>query len=46
MELLDTFMPLHYQNVKSMLQGLSDAEKSMLAGFVEEDQGKHCGARG
>jgi MarR family 2-MHQ and catechol resistance regulon transcriptional repressor len=29
-ELLDVFMPLHYRNAKSMLQGLSEAEKTQL----------------
>jgi MarR family 2-MHQ and catechol resistance regulon transcriptional repressor len=29
-ELLDTFMPLHYRNVKAMLQGLSETEKALL----------------
>jgi MarR family 2-MHQ and catechol resistance regulon transcriptional repressor len=28
--LLDDFMPLHYRNIKSMLQGLSEAEKTTL----------------
>ena len=36
MELLDTFMPLHYKNVKSMLEGLSEAEKGMLLGLLKK----------
>lgn len=29
-ELLDTFMPLHYRRVRCMLQGLSETEKTQL----------------
>ncbi len=35
-DLLDTFMPLHYRNVKAMLQGLSDEEKKQLLGLLKK----------
>ena len=35
-ELLDTFMPLHYRNVKSMLHGLTVDEKSALLGLLKK----------
>jgi MarR family 2-MHQ and catechol resistance regulon transcriptional repressor len=35
-ELLVTFMPLHNRNVKSMLEGLSAAEKSRLLGLLKK----------
>jgi MarR family 2-MHQ and catechol resistance regulon transcriptional repressor len=36
MELLDAFMPLQYRNVKSMLRGLSDAEKATLLRLLKK----------
>ena len=35
-DLLNTFMPLHYRNVRSMLQGLSDEEKTQLLGLLKK----------
>lgn len=35
-ELLDIFMPLHYRNVKSMLQGLTTEEKTALLGLLKK----------
>lgn len=35
-ELLDSFMPLHYRNIKSMLQGLSETEKDALLGLLKK----------
>jgi len=33
---LETFMPGHYRNTKSMLQGLSDEEKKQLLGLLKK----------
>jgi len=33
---LDTFMPSHYRNAKSMLQGLCDEEKKQLLGLLKK----------
>jgi MarR family 2-MHQ and catechol resistance regulon transcriptional repressor len=35
-ELLDRFMPIHYQNIKTMLQGLSETEKSTLLRLLKK----------
>ena len=35
-ELLNIFMPVHYRNVKLMLQGLSDEEKKQLSGLLKK----------
>lgn len=35
-DLLNTFMPLHYRNAKSMLQSLSDEEKKQLLGLLKK----------
>jgi MarR family transcriptional regulator, 2-MHQ and catechol-resistance regulon repressor len=35
-ELLNAFMPLHYRNVKSMLQGLSEPEKTLLLRLLKK----------
>jgi MarR family 2-MHQ and catechol resistance regulon transcriptional repressor len=34
--LLDTFMPVHYRNVKAMLEGLSETEKSTLLRLLKK----------
>ena len=34
--LLDDFMPLHYRNIKSMLRGLSEAEKATLLRLLKK----------
>jgi MarR family 2-MHQ and catechol resistance regulon transcriptional repressor len=35
-DLLDVFMPLHFRNMKSMLQGLSEIEKATLLGLLKK----------
>jgi MarR family 2-MHQ and catechol resistance regulon transcriptional repressor len=35
-ELLNTFMPMHYRNVRAMLHNLSDEEKKQLLGLLKK----------
>jgi MarR family transcriptional regulator, 2-MHQ and catechol-resistance regulon repressor len=35
-EVLDTFVPIHYRNVRSMLRGLSETEKATLLGLLRK----------
>jgi MarR family 2-MHQ and catechol resistance regulon transcriptional repressor len=35
-ELLDTFMPVHFRNVKAMLQGLSETDKATLLDLLKK----------
>jgi MarR family 2-MHQ and catechol resistance regulon transcriptional repressor len=35
-ELLDAFMPVHFRNVKAMLQGLSETEKATLLRLLKK----------
>jgi MarR family 2-MHQ and catechol resistance regulon transcriptional repressor len=45
-ELLDTFMPLHYRNVKSMLASLSDTEKQQLVALLKKTRESIAGHAG
>jgi MarR family 2-MHQ and catechol resistance regulon transcriptional repressor len=35
-ELLNKFMPVHYRNIRAMLQGLSETEKGTLLGLLKK----------
>jgi MarR family 2-MHQ and catechol resistance regulon transcriptional repressor len=48
-ELLDRFMPVHFRNIRAMLQGLSDTEKATLVRLLKktrESISAHAGGPG